>query len=123
MQASKIAYYVVTGLFLLGILPGAIGDIVQPEMVLEIVASLGIPPAMLLLIGIWKLLGIVAVARPRWGRVTEWAYAGFFFDLTGAMVVHAAAGDMAGVVPPGVLTVFLVASYLLRERFLSAKEG
>ncbi len=123
MKSKRIAYLVVTGLFCLAIVPGAIGDLVQPQMVVDIVAQLQIPLAMLTLIGIWKLLGVIALARPSWRRLNEWAYAGFFFDLTGAAVIHGAAEDYAGIVPPLVLCTLLVASYVLRDRWRAASES
>ena len=69
----------------------------------------------------WKLLGAVALAAPgleRLGpwieRVREWAYAGFFFDLTGAAYLHGLVGDYADVVTPAVFAALLLASYWLR---------
>lgn len=110
----------VTGLFALGMLPGAVMNIAQPPLVLEMTTILGIPAALLTLVGIWKLLGIAALLAPGFPRLREWAYAGFFFDLTGAAYLHAVAGDTAGSVPSLVLVAGLVASYLLRRR---AAEG
>ena len=43
MDKKRIAFLVVTGLFCLALLPGAVMDIVQPEMIIEIVEPLGIP--------------------------------------------------------------------------------
>jgi len=111
---SKLPFLIVTGLAILALLPGAIMDIVQPDMMVEIVEGLGLPLPMLTLIGIWKLLGIVAMCRPQWTRVSEWAYAGFFFDLTGAAWVHGTAGDLAGIAPPLVVLGLVLASYRLR---------
>lgn len=78
---------------------------------------LELPAYVLTLVGLWKLLGIAALlAGRRVGRLVEWAYAGFFFDLTGAGWCHAAAGGSAGVPPSQVFLVLQVASYALRER-------
>lgn len=116
MNKLNLASYAVTGLFCLGMLPGAVMDIVQPEMVVGVAENLGIPLHILTLIGIWKLLGIAALLQQKWGRLQEWAYAGFFFDLTGAAWWHGAAGDTAGIAPPLVLAGLMVGSYVLRER-------
>ena len=116
MDTKKIAYIVVTAVFCIGILPGAVLDIAQPDFVAETMAGIQLPLYVLTLIGIWKLLGIVALAAPQFRRVNEWAYAGFFFDLTGAMWVHLAGGDpLSSAVPAGVLMVPLFASYWLRD--------
>ncbi len=115
MNKSKAAYIGATALFSVGILPGAVMDILQPEFVIEMIAGIGIPLSLLTLIGVWKLLGVVALAQPRFRRLNEWAYAGFFFDLTGAAYLHATAGDtVASILTPLVFLVPLAASYLLR---------
>ena len=123
MTKTKMAYIGVTGLFALAMVPGVIGDLVQPEIVVEMAGILGVPLALLTLVGIWKLLGVIALATPRFERLKEWAYAGFFFDLTGAAVLHFAAGDTAGVAPPLVLVGLLGASYWLRARVRAEAEG
>jgi DoxX-like family len=115
MTKKKIAFIVITSLFALGTLPGAFMNLTQPPMVAEVMTKLGLPLHILTLVGTWKFLGLVALAAPaRFGRIKEWAYAGFFFDLTGAAFLHAAAGDTAGIAPSLVLVSVLVASYLLR---------
>lgn len=121
MDKTKLAHIVTTALFAVAILPGAVGNLAQPEVVVEIAGNVGIPLALLSLVGVWKLLGVVALATPGFERIKEWAYAGFFFDLTGAAVLHAAAGDYAGIAPPTVLALLLGASYWLRAK--SAKSA
>ncbi len=115
MNKKKIAAKVTTGLFALAMLPGAAMNIVQPDVAVEMASILGLPLHLLTLIGIWKLLGVAVLVTPRFERLKEWAYAGFFFDLTGAAFLHAAVGDVAGVPVPLLLVVLLVASYVLRN--------
>lgn len=114
-RKHKLAFTITTALFCVGMLPGGVMDLVQPEIAVEMAATLGVPLALFTLVGIWKLLGVAALAMPGFPRIKEWAYAGFFFDLTGAAYLHAAAGDTAGIAPPLVLAALLVASYLLRR--------
>ena len=117
MSKTRLAYPVVTGLFCLMILPGAVMDIVQPQVVVDTMAGIGLPLYVLTLIGIWKLLGIVALAQPRFRRINEWAYAGFFFDLTGAAFCHWAGGDpIFAIITPLVFLLPLGASYVLRDQ-------
>jgi len=52
----------------------------------------GYPAYFLLILGVWKLLGTVALLVPRYPRLKEWAYAGAVFDLTGAIASHLASG-------------------------------
>ena len=42
----------------------------------------------IMIIGFWKLLGSAALVAPGLPRVKEWAYAGIFFNMTGAAVSH-----------------------------------
>ncbi len=107
----KIAYFLSTGLFCLMVLPGAIADLVQPQVAVDMMVTLGLPLALLTLLGIWKLLGVVAVLLPNTNRIKEWAFAGFAFDLTGASYLHGAAGDWAGVVPPLVILAVGAGAY------------
>ena len=117
MNLKRPAYFAITALFCLMIAPSGVMDIVQPDFVVEAMEIIGMPMSALALIGVWKLLGIVALAQPRFTRINEWAYAGFFFDLTGAAWVHWAGGDaLYAVVTPLVFLVPLAASYALRDR-------
>jgi hypothetical protein len=54
---------------------------------------LGYPIYFLTILGIWKLLGVVALLSPKFPLLKEWAYAGFFFTLSGAAISHIAMGD------------------------------
>jgi uncharacterized membrane protein YphA (DoxX/SURF4 family) len=76
---------------------------------------LGYPPYFMTILGVWKILGGIAVLLPRTPRLKEWAYAGMIFDLTGAAFSHAASGDPAGkVIAPLVLAGLVAASWALR---------
>jgi hypothetical protein len=57
--------------------------------------GLAYPVYFLTIIGVWKLLGVLAVLIPKYSLVKEWAYAGFFFLITGAIISHLAVGDNA----------------------------
>jgi hypothetical protein len=66
-------------------------------------------------LGVWKLLGAIVVVIPRFPRLKEWAYAGFFFNLTSAAATRAFAGDSAGdIIAPLVFLALVVASWALR---------
>ncbi|HEX5099918.1 MAG TPA: DoxX family protein, partial [Polyangiaceae bacterium] len=57
----------------------------------------------------------IRILAPRFPRLKEWAYAGMFFDLTGAALSHAAAGDPASnVVVPLVILALAASSWALR---------
>jgi hypothetical protein len=110
-----LAYWVTTGLIAAALLfTGAI-DIAHPPSAVAFLAHLGYPAYFAVLIGTWKVLGGITLLAPRWPRLKEWAYAGVFFDLTGAAISHAASGDPApNVLVPLVMTALAVASWSLR---------
>jgi len=115
MRTKRIAYWTTTGLVALAFIAGGLTDVARPPMVVETMKHLGYPAYMAALLGVWKLLGGAAVLSPRLPRLKEWAYAGMFFDLTGAAVSHAVSGDGGGkVATPLVLLVLTLASWALR---------
>ncbi len=115
MNAKKIGYWVTTVLTALLIGSGGIMQILRrPDAVAGIV-NLGYPIYFVVLLGVWKTLGAAAILAPRLPRLKEWAYAGIFFDLTGAAVSHAASGSAIGnVVGPALFTLLALGSWALR---------
>jgi DoxX-like protein len=114
-QAKTAAFWATTILgptsFVIG---GVLGLVGGPEVV-DATRHLGYPLYFVTILSTWKLLGAIAITAPGLPRVKEWAYAGFFFDLTAAAISHAAVGDGAGdVVAPLVFLALVAASYLLR---------
>lgn len=123
MDAKTIGYWVSTGLFALAL--GASGVGYLAGAMNEALFGLGYPLHFVYVLGTWKVLGAIALLVPALPRVKEWAYAGFFFNLTGAAVAHLAVDGAAGAVPPLVLLAILGVSYYLRPANLSlpASEG
>jgi hypothetical protein len=98
-------------------------DLTRGPPVMEGMAHLGYPAYFVLILGTWKVLGTAAVLAPGLPRVKEWAYAGMFFDLTGAAASHTASGDPAAkILMPLILVSLVAASWKLRpaNRMLSA---
>lgn len=84
---------------------------------------LGYPAYFLTIIGLWKLIGVLAVLLPKMPLVKEWAYAGFMFLMTGAIFSHAAIGDTAiEYFGPTLLLMLTVVSWYYRpnEKRLSS---
>ena len=81
----------------------------------EGITHLGYPVYFLTILGIWKILGVVAVLVPKSPVVKEWAYAGFFFTMSGAIYSHVAVGDpMKEIFPSSLLLVLTVVSWYFR---------
>lgn len=75
----------------------------------------GHPEFILTILGIWKILGAVAVLIPKYPLLKEWAYAGFFFVLSGAIFSHLAVKDPASVyVGPTILLILTFVSLYWR---------
>ena len=118
-KAKNIAYWTTTGLIAFFIGSGGAAQLAQyfanPH---GVVPQLGYPMYFFAILGLWKVLGAIAILAPRFPRLKEWAYAGIFFDLTGAAASCAAVGGYGAygfhVIAPLVLAVILVASWALR---------
>jgi hypothetical protein len=81
----------------------------------EGIQHLGYPVYFLTILGIWKILGVVALLIPKYPLLKEWAYAGFFFIMSGAIVSHIASDDPAKELFPSFLLLFLtVVSWYFR---------
>jgi DoxX-like family len=111
----RIAYWVTTALTAFMFLSGGVMDIVQPPDLLKGMTDLGYTAYFTTILGVWKVLGGITVLVPGFPRLKEWAYAGMFFDLSGAAASHAAVGDpVAKIVTPLVLLGIVMASWALR---------
>jgi uncharacterized membrane protein YphA (DoxX/SURF4 family) len=108
-------YWISTGLVGLDFLVGGAFQIARSPEAVQGFAHLGYPTYFVILVGIWKLLGAIALLVPGFPRLKEWAYAGIFFDLTGAVVSIVAVGDGWGpAMLPLAFLVLAVASWALR---------
>jgi hypothetical protein len=126
MKTISILYWTMTILVAFPIGSGGVAQIWQYQANPHgVVAVLGYPTYFFAILGFWKVLGAVAILVPRFPRLKEWAYAGIFFDLTGAAASCAAVGGYGAyafhVIAPLILTGFTVASWALRPE--SRKTG
>jgi hypothetical protein len=92
-KTKKILYWIFTLWAALGLTSTAIVQVFNIKGDIGFITHLGYPGYALVLIGIWKLLAVVALLVPGFARVKEWAYAGLFFLMTGAIFSHLALGD------------------------------
>jgi uncharacterized membrane protein YphA (DoxX/SURF4 family) len=82
---------------------------------LEMITHLGYPVYLLTILGVWKILGVIAILVPKFPQLKEWAYAGFFFVMTGAIVSHRAKGDsVTAILPASLLLVLTILSWYFR---------
>ena len=92
-KTNKTIYWIATILLSLGMLSGGISQILKVQQNVDGTVHLGYPIYLMTLLGIWKILGVFAILIPKFKLLKEWAYAGFFFALTGAVISHIAVGD------------------------------
>jgi uncharacterized membrane protein YphA (DoxX/SURF4 family) len=79
------------------------------------ITRLGYPIYFLTVLGIWKILGVVAVLIPKFPLLKEWAYAGFFFAMSGGAFAHIASDDSMNEIFPSLLLLILtVVSWYFR---------
>ena len=79
------------------------------------IIHLGYPVYFLTILGVWKILGVVAVLIPKFPRLKEWANAGLFFAMSGAAISHIAVGDSVNEIFPSLLLLILtVVSWYFR---------
>jgi uncharacterized membrane protein YphA (DoxX/SURF4 family) len=116
-RSNTIAYWATTGLTAAAFGMGGAVDLARGADVVAGMQHLGYPGYFAAILGVWKLLGALAILAPRLPRLKEWAYAGMFFDLTGAAVSHAASGDpIAKIATPLVILGLVAASWALRPQ-------
>jgi len=95
-KRNKIIYWIATIWLALGMVSTAIVQLMKMDAeVNKTSLTLGYPVYFLTIIGVWKLLGVVAILIPKCPILKEWAYAGFFFLMSGAIFSHLAVGDKA----------------------------
>lgn len=94
-KRNKIIYWVATIWLALGMLSTGIVQLIQLKEEVDMFAHLGYPAYLLTILGVWKILGVLAILIPRYPLLKEWAYAGFFFAMSGAVFSHLACGDSA----------------------------
>ena len=92
-KRNKIIYWIVTGFLSFGMLAGGVQQMLQIGGYNEIIKQLGYPQYLLSILGVWKILGVIAILIPKFPLLKEWAYAGFFFVMSGASISHFAVGQ------------------------------
>lgn len=114
-KRNKIVYWISTVWLALGMLSTGIVQLLRMKEETDMISHLGYPLYFLTLLGIWKVLGTVAVLIPKYPILKEWAYAGFFFAMSGAILSHFASGDGAmDFFGPVLLLILTVVSWYFR---------
>lgn len=116
-KRDKIIYWVATVWLASAMIASGIQQIFTIGGFVEIMKRLEYPVYFSVILGIWKIAGVVVILIPGFPLLKEWAYAGFFFAMSGAVFSHIAIGDNAAdMFPP----VFLLALTMLSWYFRPA---
>ena len=115
-KRNSAIYWIATGLMSVGMLGSGPAQIAHAKEMVDLVVPLGYPLYILYIIGVWKILGVIAILVPGFKLLKEWAYAGFFFVMTGALISHLASADysLKGLIGPFMQTIFIITSWYFR---------
>jgi hypothetical protein len=114
-KRQLIWYWIITAILSFCIFFGGLFQALLLKGVVQGFKPLGYPIYFISLIGIWKVLGVIAILIPKFKLLKEWAYAGIFFAMTGAVISHIASNDIhAQIIAPFMLAIFTVLSWYLR---------
>jgi hypothetical protein len=114
-KSKKIIYWVATLWLALGMVSTGGVQLIRQQADLELMARLGYPVYLLTILGFWKILGTAAVLIPKFPLLKEWAYAGFFFAMSGAIISHIASGSPPSeFFGPSLLLILTVLSWYFR---------
>ncbi|MEO8240190.1 MAG: DoxX family protein [Flavobacterium sp.] len=114
-KRNKIIYWVATLWLALGMLSTAVVQLIKMDEEVKNFSNLGYPLYLMTLLGVWKILGVIAILIPKFPLLKEWAYAGFFFAMSGALFSHLINGDDAkALFGPALLLVLTILSWYYR---------
>ena len=114
-KRNKIIYWIATAWLSLGMVSTALVQLFKGKEGsggVNSISQLGYPVYFLTILGTWKILGVMAVLILKYPLLKEWAYAGFFFAMSGAIFSHIALGNsLKEISPPLLLLILTVVSW------------
>lgn len=115
-KRDNIIYWLATALMCVGMVGSGLSQIFRAKDMVALITPLGYPSYFLYIIGTWKVLAVIAILVPRFKLIKEWAYAGLFFLMTGALISHLAIGNnsIEAVIGPLMQTIFIILSWYFR---------
>ena len=118
-RAGKIIYWIATIWLSLGMLSTGAVQLFRLKVdgpgSPDSMTNLGYPVYFVMLLGIAKVLGVIVLLIPKFPLLKEWAYAGFFFMMSGALYTHIAAGNsITEIFPSFLLLILTVVSWYFR---------
>ena len=118
IKRNKIIYWIATVWLSLGMVSTAAVQLTKGKTGAggaDSITHLGYPLYFLTILGAWKILGVIAVLIPKFALLKEWAYAGFFFAISGAIFSHIACGSTISAILPSLLLLTLTCIVLVLQ--------
>ena len=116
-KRNNIIYWTTTIFLVFGMLAGGVQQLLQIGGYVDIAYQLGYPLYFLSILGLWKILGVMVLLIPKAPLVKEWAYAGFFFAMSGAVISHIAIGHTINEIFPSlILLIVTILSWYFRPQ-------
>lgn len=104
-KTNNLVYWISTIIFSALMIFSAAGGLQPTQQAIQLIHNgLDYPVYFIQFISIAKLLGVIIILIPGRGRIKDWAYAGLFFDLAGAIYSGIAA---SGKFDPLILTMLI----------------
>jgi hypothetical protein len=114
-KRNKIIYWIATVWLALGMTVTGMVQLAKNQDEIDLMTRIGYPVYFLTIIGVWKILGVITVLIPKLPLLKEWAYAGFFFAMSGAVFSHLASRSAAlDYFGPILLIILTVLSWYFR---------
>jgi hypothetical protein len=113
-QKSKtnLVYWIPTILIALNWIFGGVSSLWHAPSSMEVFHRLGYPDYFARMLGTAQLLGVIAILAPVPRTLREWAYAGFTFDVSAAIISLLAIGSpISHLLAPVIALPFVLASY------------
>lgn len=121
-KTIKLLYWIFTILFATAMLMDGIGGVTQQLAGKQVMQHLGYPMYFLIILGIAKLAGVLAILQSKYVTIKEWAFAGFTFNFLGAFGSRLMSGDSVGLmIPPIIMLIPLFALYFLWKKVMKQK--
>lgn len=113
-KRNKIIYWIATIWLASGMLSTGILQLLKMQAEGSVgppgvygITRLGYPVYFLTILGVWKILGVVVLLIPKYPLLKEWAYAGFFFAMSGAVYSHIEVGSSFNDIFPSLLLLIM----------------
>lgn len=113
-KIKQVVYWIATLWLALGMLSTGLVQLFQEQVTLEQMTAMGYPVYFLTILGVGKILGVIAILIPKFPLLKEWAYAGFMYIVAGAAYTYIALGNYGDLYHLALLLALIIVSWYTR---------